>query len=192
MTKVSPPKSPFPYKVVSRLACENRLMRVKFEDFDHNRERLRNYLVVEPQHAAAKKVSGVAVLPLWQGKVGMLRLFRHALAEGSWEIPRGFLDPAEKPGFSALRELDEETGLTCHGKDLIDLGHITPEPGIIRARIALFAAKNCVRQRSFRKDEAGHMALHFMPLARVAAMVADSRIQDPCTLVAWYRFASMK
>ena len=53
----------------------------------------------------------VAVVPvLPDGRVLMVRQFRHPVGEILLEIPAGKLSPGENPEDGALRELEEETG----------------------------------------------------------------------------------
>ena len=87
--------------------------------------------------------TGVVVVPVAHGKVGMHRMFRHAVGDWVWELPRGFVDVGEEPPVSALRELTEECGLTTSPDKLIALGDVYPETGILRLRTSLFAALDC-------------------------------------------------
>ena len=68
----------------------------------------RLHLVVEPRRAAIGGVTGVAVVPVSDGRVALLRIYRHAVGCESWEIPRGFVDD-DAPAVAAARELEEET-----------------------------------------------------------------------------------
>jgi predicted NUDIX family NTP pyrophosphohydrolase len=47
---------------------------------------------------------------------------------GAWSIPKGELDPGERPEVAAVRELKEETGWTVEGP-LVPLGTITQKSG---------------------------------------------------------------
>jgi 8-oxo-dGTP pyrophosphatase MutT (NUDIX family) len=49
-------------------------------------------------------------------------LLCHATETEHWDIPKGMPDPGENPLQSALRELDEETGLTPAADRLTELG----------------------------------------------------------------------
>ncbi len=67
-------------------------------------ESVRDYLVVAPKRVAADLVTGLAVLPVVEGKVGLIKTYRHAIMGDSWEIPRGFVDSGQTVLDSALRE----------------------------------------------------------------------------------------
>ena len=114
-----------------RLACENIRFEVFLDDVENpNGEIVQNYLVVAPKIKTGDLVTGVAVLPVVDGKLGLLRIYRHAIQRHLWEVPRGFIDPGESDRKSALRELEEETGLSCADADLESLGIFAPEPGL--------------------------------------------------------------
>lgn len=175
------------------LACRNRLFDVFFDDIrSSSGERVPRYLVVAPRHGTKDMVTGVAALPLVDGKIGLIRIYRHAVRGFSWEIPRGFLDPGEGPAESALRELREETGLGCPRAALLDLGSLAPDPGTFAARIRLFAALRCRPVPGVARAEMGHGEFRLFTPKQVAALAGGSRIQDPSTLVAFYRYQSGK
>ena len=89
-----------------KLVGENRYFSV-FYDFleDHNCNPIEDYIVVHPKIKTKDGVYAVAVLPIRNGQVGLLSIFRHPLEEKSWEVPGGFIEDGESDQFSALREL---------------------------------------------------------------------------------------
>src|SRR5215470_15061422 len=112
---------PFDEEMVSRakvlnrtVACENQKFFVFFDEIGTaGRIDTSKYLVVAPKQVGNNFVTGVAVLPICEGKIGLLRIYRHTIEGDSWEIPRGFVEKNESPVESAIRELVEETGLSC-------------------------------------------------------------------------------
>ena len=52
--------------------------------------------------------SAVAVLPVLNGKILLLRHFRHSLRKWMWEIPRGFGEYGITAAENAEKELREE------------------------------------------------------------------------------------
>lgn len=169
------------------LACENSKFKVFLDHLDGGVDNTTpDYLVVEPKTLSADMVSGVAILPFLEEKIGLIRVYRHAIQDWSWEIPRGFIDEGETVPFAAIRELQEETGLICEPAHISSLGYITPESGVLAGRIHLFSALKCQEDRTHKMIELGHKGLHFFTRSEIALM-AQNEIQDPCTLTAFFR-----
>lgn len=179
-----------PYKCHRRkLACENSKFDVYFDHIeDHKGFSVPDYLVVSPKQRADNLITGTAVLPVVDGKILLLKIYRHPINAYSWEIPGGFLDPNEDIGDSAFREFEEETGYTCAKEDIQSLGFMTPNTGILAARIQLFAALRCRLKKDFIPSEIGLQGLKLFDVSEVDRMSGESLIQDPCTLVAYYRY----
>lgn len=53
---------------------------------------------------------GAAALPLYQGKIVLIRHFRHPLRKSILEIPRGAIEAGDTPEEAVRRELMEEIG----------------------------------------------------------------------------------
>ncbi len=85
------------------LVCENNRFFVFLDRVVLSVESVRDYLVVAPKRVAADLVTGLAVLPVVEGKVGLIKTC-HAIMGDSWEIPRGFVDSGQSVLDSALRE----------------------------------------------------------------------------------------
>ena len=174
-----------------RLACENIRFEIFLDDVENpNGEIVRNYLVVAPKIKTGDLVTGVAVLPVIDGRLGLLRIYRHAIQRHLWEVPRGFIDPGESDRKSALRELEEETGLSCADADLESLGIFAPEPGILAARVHLFVAHRCRAVRPFSGEEFGHKEFRLFDPAQVAVLHDAGEIQDSSTLIVCHRYGS--
>jgi len=170
-----------------RIACSNRVWNVYFTHVKDGAAEVPDYLVMEPKTRIAGDVTGVVVLPIFEGKIGLLTIHRVALDAPVVESPKGFVDPGEVAMGAALRELTEETGLVCAADDLVDLGSMTPEASTLAARIRMFAALRCHPTGTALDDEVGLAAFDFIPVDRARAMMAASEIEDAATLVALYR-----
>jgi ADP-ribose pyrophosphatase len=143
--------SPSPPLLVKRkLACENSRFSVFFDELVcPGRPGASDYLVVAPKQVAGNLVTGVAVLPICDGKIGLIKAYRHAIQGDSWEIPRGFIEEGESAPVSALRELEEETGLSCDPGEIKFLAFVTPDAGILAARVQVYVALRCSRIRPY-------------------------------------------
>lgn len=86
-----------------------------------------------------KHPGAAAVLPfLDDGRVLLIRQYRHAAGGELLEVPAGKLDPGEAPEGCAMRELEEETGYRA-GR-LEPIGAIWPSPGFTDEKIHLYTA----------------------------------------------------
>ena len=169
-----------------RLVCENTKFNVFFDHvLDQNGFEVPNYLVVSPKQQTQYLVSGVAILPIIDGKVGLVKIFRPAIGTYCWEIPHGFVEASESSRDGALRELVEETGIKAGG--IKSLGYITPDAGVLAARVELFMAEQC-RLAHDVDLEFGLTELRLFSLKDFEMMIQSSQIQDTFTLSAWCKY----
>lgn len=184
---------PVPIRLVARReACRNTKLKIHLDTIESDTYRVEDYMVVVPLHHVSERLeSGVTVLPVLDGRIGLQRVYRHPIARWVWEAPRGFIDANESPAEAAARELEEETGLVCRADDLMPLSAVAPEGGVIQGRLMLFAALNC--QTGGRRDDAelGLGRLHWLAPADVLAMADSGEIEDATTLVAIYRLSRL-
>lgn len=160
--------------------------------FDHlveppDREVLQ-FLVVAPKNRVGTGVTGVSVLPVVDGQLALVRCYRHPISGVSWEGPTGFIDAGELPEQAALRELAEETGLSCRAENLVSFGVVAPEPGLLDGRAALFLALDCKGELRLDNLEIGLTSVGLFEPAEVEAMIEGGAIQDATTLVLYYRY----
>lgn len=172
-----------------RRVSENARFRIYLDDVvGPNGDKIQDYLVVAPKVRTSGRVTGVAVLPVIEGCIGLLRVYRHPVDTYVWEVPRGFVDSGETPRRSALRELKEETGFECRRNNLRPLGEIMPEPGILAARVRLFAALIDGQANPSLSCEFGHDRLRLVTTEEFVRLSQRGQIQDPCTLISYYRY----
>ena len=88
------------------------------------------------------------------GRVAVVRQFRPAVEQYTWELPSGLIDPGEDPETACRRELLEETGLRA--ERVTYLGGYRPDTG----RLALV-------QHVFRVEASGPLP-DFVPEPGVA------------------------
>jgi ADP-ribose pyrophosphatase len=169
-----------------RLVFENTVFPVYTDHIaDKNGGEVQDCLVVTPKRQSGDLISGVAILSVMDGQVGLICIYRHAIRDWSWEIPHGFVEDGEEPLISAFRELAEETGIQA--ESVSSLGCITPDSGILAARVHIFLATGCCIAVNA-EGEMGLREFEFFPLAKFEEMIRNSVVQDAFTLVAWCRY----
>jgi len=120
-----------------------------------------------------------------EGKVCMLRQYRHAAGGMIWELPAGCIDPGDpEPIATARRELEEEAGLRA--RDWQSLGSIYTTPGFCDEVLYLYLARGLERSRTDHgADE--QIEVHWLSLAEAMRMVADNVIQDGKTVAGLFK-----
>jgi len=115
------------------------------------------------------------------GRVVLIRQYRHAAGGYIWELPAGILDaPDEPPRACAARELAEEAGVEAG--ELTHLGTIFTTPGFCDERIHLFLARRL--HPAAHRHEADEVIAEIarLPLAEALAMVQRGEIVDGKTI----------
>jgi 8-oxo-dGTP pyrophosphatase MutT (NUDIX family) len=67
---------------------------------------------------------GVTAIVLDRERTRMLAVRR--ADDGAWTPVTGIIDPGEEPARAAVREVEEEAGITCHAVRLIDVRTLSP------------------------------------------------------------------
>lgn len=81
----------------------------------------------------------VVIVPIdAEGRVILIRQYRHAVGRWLWELPAGSTDPGEDAQLAAARECQEEIGLIPSG--LTRLGAFFPTPGYCDEEMIFFLA----------------------------------------------------
>lgn len=173
-----------------RLVAENSKFHVYFDRVSNGAGvEVPDYLVVRSKTVREDQISGVTIIPVWQGRVVLIRSYRHPVDRWVWEAPRGFVDANEDTEAAAIRELEEETGLRVRPENLIALGCCAPETSTIIGRGACFAALDCERGGERDGEELGLGDTHAFSLDEALDMADRSEIEDATTLAALYRYA---
>ena len=123
---------------------------------------------------------GVAVLPLFDdGTVSIVRQFRYPFQAVVTELPAGKLEKGEDHRPAALRELEEEVGVTC-GK-LTYLGCLYLSPGFSSEVLHMYLAQD-LKQGACHPDDDEFLEVERVPFAQLAQQVMDGEIVDAKTV----------
>jgi ADP-ribose pyrophosphatase len=132
----------------------------------------------------------VVLVPLLPGDDGphvlMLRQYRPALERTILELPAGTREADEPWLTCAQRELREETGQRA--ASFLSLGEVWAAPGLTNERMALFLAEG-LSADPLPMDVDEEIAVEAYPLADVAAMALDGRLDDAKSVVGILRAA---
>ena len=154
-------------------------------DLDLERVRLPNGSTFEPE--IVRHRGAAAAVPVdEEGRVLLVRQYRHATGGFLLEVPAGKLDGGEPPETCAAREVEEETGFRP-GR-LVPLGWIWTTPGFSDERIWLYLAHDLAKGRQeLEEDEA--LTVERLPLEKAVAMAAQGEIVDAKSVCALLRAA---
>lgn len=173
------------------VACSNTRFDIFFDTVESADGHVtKDFLIVRPKVQTPEMVAGVCVLPEMEGRIGLMQGYRYQLKMEVWQAPAGFVEAGEEPARTALRELEEETLLTCLPHDLQSLGSFLPDAGLIEGRVALFVARNAQKSSSLAQvhEEIGTGALQFFSRQELANLMVSSDAIGGSTLVACCRY----
>jgi ADP-ribose pyrophosphatase len=126
----------------------------------------------------------VAVVPVVDGEVVLVRQFRAAVGRDLLEIPAGLLDvEGEDHESAARRELEEEAGLRAV-EPLELLTTYLPAAGMADHEVRIYLARGtepCDARPASVEEQ--HMTIERVPLADVRALVASGEIADGKTII---------
>ena len=167
-----------PKVVASTPAHDGRVIKVSTERlrYSNGREYDIDY-VRHPGAAAVVAIDGA-------NRVCLVRQYRHGIEDFLWEIPAGKLDAGEPPEVCAVRELQEETGVSA--RRWTPLGLYIPAPSIFTELIHLYLARDLnVGAASPDADE--ELELKWLPLDQAIGHVLRGEWNDGKTAMALLR-----
>jgi ADP-ribose pyrophosphatase len=131
-----------------------------------------------------RHLGAVAVVPVVDGEVVLVRQFRAAVGRDLLEVPAGLLDvDGEDREACAARELEEEAGLRLTGP-LEHLVDYFPSAGMADHQVFLYLATStepCEARPQGIEERA--MQVERVPLAEVDRLIASGEVQDGKTIV---------
>jgi 8-oxo-dGTP pyrophosphatase MutT (NUDIX family) len=134
------------------------------------------------------KNRAVGVIPIdSEGYTWLVGQYRYCLDSYEWEIPAGGCPEGESPEATAVRELEEETGLLPGSIRLLMSG-LTLSNSVTDERADIFVAENLVPGES-RPEETERLSIRKLPLSEAIEMAMDGRITDSMSVMGLLRMA---
>jgi ADP-ribose pyrophosphatase len=131
----------------------------------------------------------VVVLPIFKdGRILLIRQYRHSVGEYLWELVAGRKEPKESPAAGARRELVEETGYRA--KRLRKLMRVVPTPGFVNEWMWIFAAEG-LTEGAAQPEEDEKITPRIFTLKEVEKMIERGTLRDAksiCGILYYMRF----
>ena len=122
----------------------------------------------------------VVVLPVFpDGRILLIRQYRHAARQYMWELVAGHREPHETFLESAPRELQEETGYTA--RRFTKLLDIYPSPGLLSEKMEIYLAEDLTKGKA-KPEEDEKITTRILSLEEVEKWINTGRIVDSKTV----------
>lgn len=150
--------------------------------FDVERDRLREETGQEIVREVVRSPGGAGGLPLFaDGRVALVRQYRHPAGRELLEIPAGMIEPGELPQVCAEREIEQEIGFRA-GR-LEKLAEFFPTPGFCAERLYVYLATELTPMTQ-QLDHDEFVEIVYLPLSDAVAMAQQGTIEDAKTVIA--------
>jgi ADP-ribose pyrophosphatase len=137
--------------------------------------------VIEPNGVRAIRElithpGSVVVLPvLKDGRIVMIRQYRHATRQYLWELVAGRIDEGEAVKKAAARELHEETGYQA--KRFSVFLDIFPTPGFLEERMYILLAEGLTEGKA-QPEEDEEIKVRVFGVKELKQMIQRGRLRD--------------
>jgi ADP-ribose diphosphatase len=134
----------------------------------------------ETEVAIVRHRPSVVLIPMEDdGRIVMIRQYRHSLGREIWELPAGGLDAGESAEQAAARECEEEIGRVP--TRIVRLGAFYPTPGYCDEEMIFFRVSGLrapAPDSPHQPDDDEDIACRPLSLAEAREMVARGEIVD--------------
>lgn len=129
----------------------------------------------------------VQVIPFTaDGRVVLVEQFRQGVQRVSLEFPAGVVEENEDPVDAALRELEEETGYSAEGAELV--GDFDPDPAIQSNAIKIIVARGCRADGERDQDDGEDVEVRIVDADEVGPLIDAGKIRHAASISAWHLY----
>jgi ADP-ribose pyrophosphatase len=122
----------------------------------------------------------VVVLPVFDdGRILLIRQYRHVAGQALWELVAGRKDEGEDFFTGARRELQEETGYTA--KKLTQMLEVFPSPGFVAENMVVFLAEGLTKGKA-RPEDDEKITPRILELPEALEWIRAGKIRDAKTV----------
>ncbi|MEP7338586.1 MAG: NUDIX hydrolase [Acidobacteriota bacterium] len=150
--------------------------------FNVERDRLREENGCEIIREVVRHPGGAGCLPLFDdGRVAMVKQYRHPARRELLEIPAGKIEANETPMECAAREVEQEIGFRA-GR-IEPLAEFYSTPGFCEERLYVYLATE-LEQTGQNLDHDEFVEIVYLPFGEAVAMAERGDIEDSKTIIA--------
>lgn len=117
-----------------------------------------------------------------EGRMILVKQYRHGTDEMTLEIPGGAVDPGESPATAAGRELEEETGF--RSGEIIEIGRVDPNPAFLSNRCWTFLALGCRAEGEIHLDPSEEIEVSLVPIGDFTRLIDNGAITHSLVVAA--------
>jgi ADP-ribose pyrophosphatase len=150
--------------------------------FDVERDRLREENGMEIIREVVRHPGGAGALPLFDdGRVALVKQYRHPARRDLLEIPAGKIEDGETPETCAAREVEQEIGFRA-GR-IEKLAEFYSTPGFCEEKLHVYLATH-LTPSSQALDHDELVEVVYLPFAEAAQVAERGGIEDSKTIIA--------
>lgn len=130
--------------------------------------------IIDPYYVVELPTSATALPVTAEGKVVLIKQYRHPVNEVMIETPGGFIDPGEDFVTGMQRELREETGY--YFTDIVHVGRAAANPGLLNNHTEFFLATGGTKTTQQSLDHNEEIEIMEVSIAELKTMLMQGKI----------------